>query len=150
MAHVLSRSELRNLLKVKTTKKQAEQIILRNQLALEMLKNYLDDTVLVGCPHCEACDVKCSKCAYNIGTGGNIYCQEYCLDYSFGGFRYRDVQSIIDIRPTHMHVRESTDEHTRYKARVWMEGHIEWAQAVLNQKRKAVKREPKLRRGSGS
>lgn len=140
---VLSKHELNELLKVKTTMKQARQIIRRNSRALEILRSGVLGHVPIGCPHCEAVETNCTRCAYHPEETGTSELSsrelftEFCLEYTFGGIRHREVCRVIGIRPSHMHIIPDIGRpEIVASADIWLRGHIEWAEAVLKRRKK--------------
>jgi len=134
MPKILSKKELRLLLKVPTTVRQAKQIIRRNKLALKALLANEEKTFAVGCPHCKG---SCDSCAY---PEGNRLFGDQCLSYMFGGVNYYLVCNFISLSPEAIKVHsspESSGMDRRIKQDLairWLQGHIEWAEAVIKAK----------------
>jgi hypothetical protein len=137
MPNILSKKELRLLLKVPTSVRQAKQIIKRNTLALKALRANEMKEFHVGCPHCKC---KCSTCAYPTYKG----CfGDQCLHYMFGGVNYYNINGFIRLAPSSIRV-EGISQDIEFAER-WLLGHIEWAEAVIKDKgtpKRARKKNP--------
>jgi hypothetical protein len=144
---VLTVWEKVSLSKISTTKEQAEQILERNELMLGALERLLRgegnslcwDTngrylqVSIGCPHCQG---GCCHCAW--GPEG-----EGCLDVTFGGVSgqivRRDKMSVravlwrdwANLEMT-AHPDPAIIERDADKCRTFIQGHIEWAEAIIS------------------
>ena len=146
MTKILSQKELRKLMQVHTTVKQAKQIIVRNTKALDVLRENKAETVKIGCPHCES---DCKNCAYPYNKNTDF--GEQCLTYKFGGLTYSNISDMILISPYEIRV-EATQiegsfsgrgypiEELKKNSESWLQGHIEWAEAVIKKSKKKAKR----------
>jgi hypothetical protein len=88
MLKVLSKKELEALLVVKTTVKQARQIIKRNKTVLNWIKKhpYEFKSFYLGCPHCVQsyyAVFNCSACEYT--KAHNDIGSMPCIKMKFGG-----------------------------------------------------------------
>jgi len=147
--NVLTKEELERLLKVKTTVKQARQIIKRNQAVLRAIQTDPEKsrTFEIGCPHCkwDGDGLQCGKCAYQVKNNDNVVFPLYtaCCDYTFGGLKYKDPE-ISD----YIYLRGSGIEYSPYRTtednlnaiKTWLQGHIEWGQEVIRRAKKENKR----------
>lgn len=137
---VLLPDELKQLLRVRTTPAQARQIVRRSQKALDLTRRGFEGTVNVACPHCEAAGSQpglfvCGNCAYQAVARG----QWACTKFNFGGVNYDYVCGYIKLTLRTLIVMEP---FVPQAVEDWLQGHIEWAQAVIDRakrKRKGVK-----------
>ena len=105
----MKNGELKKLLKVPTTVKQATQILKRNEALLKVLENgvpnllkgfaprgwnlsfiaYKQKIVEIGCPHCVVSDCEyCSWAKYNLKSGYDV---EFCQFALFNGHTLEDL-----------------------------------------------------------
>lgn len=146
---VLTAAELACLLEVPTTPEQARQILSRNQQALAMLLSDEPGTVDIGCPHC--LDAKeewkkqfpdapttglfCKTCAYTktVDPADTLGGHCACCTYSFGGHCYDDdVDAVVRLTSVSLDVDATNESFMSVRhAKVWLRGHIEWAEEVL-------------------
>lgn len=151
---ILSKEELKNLLKVKTNRAQARQILKRNKGILKFLEQlpvtqeeydqYDGDGLYdghVGCPHCYS--YQCSNCSWQEFYEDRQACIGYrqaCIYVPFGGIRYIDCEDISEIYLSYYQERESVrwdftynEEYPEELAnlKTFIKGHIEWAKEIL-------------------
>ena len=140
MKTVLSTVELRNLLKVETSKAQAQSMLKKFTRILLLLRAKLPGSVRIRCPHC---DMDCRSCAYNIPefnadieNRSSLGC-EFCLNVPFGGVTYWDQEPWVQLSISNATVMDagcSSDRLTPEKYRRalrWVAGHIGWANEVI-------------------
>ena len=140
MKKVLSRKELRVLLKVKTTPEEARQILEKFSLIITILgKNYCwsimgYENVSIGCPHC-ATDASgtylCSRCRYSIVPFKKILPMFPCTAALFGGYCYGSVSSVVELSCTGATVYRCADKSLVKAAIIWAKGHCEWAREEI-------------------
>ena len=124
----LRKRELDQLLNVPTTVEQAEQVIKRNEALLKKLDEADESKVPIPCPHCSD-KFDCEHCAWNL-----LYVADSdykCLNAVFSGVSDRDsgvnlYSDSADIDPSVFNSEESG-----LKCEAYLQGHIEWAQAVI-------------------
>ena len=149
---ILTKEERRNLLAVKTTKKEARTMKMRFKCLLEALKKEKVRRVEIGCPHCETAHVRknthrlrynCHECAYTKAAHDRGLCRLYpelggddfaCVEhFSFGDVTYDMVNHLITLDRTNISLKE-TGESTE-DIETFAKGHIEWAELVLKAKK---------------
>jgi hypothetical protein len=133
---VLLEGEMENLLKIRTSVKDARLIKKRFQWVLNNLDKP-DRTSPLGCPHC-SCDF-CSQCSYFVIPFSDQR-ENPCLSVPFGGVIFWDIVHIIQIGSDFIGILATpkTPEE-REQVEVWAKGHIEWANAVLARAKKRAK-----------
>ena len=142
---VLTKDEERVFGDVKTTPKQARQMIKRFKLMLNAFETgagvYDGD---IGCPHCGGV---CNACAYVIppfiGFPDTCFGARYCLRATFGGVNYRMVSDVIGLCSDGETVYQSVQDLRRDlqyvligDVRKFFLGHIQWAVIVLRKAKK--------------
>ena len=134
---VLTSEEIEFLDKVKTTQRQAAQILRRNTALLRLLDFGTSGTVYIGCPHCAssryvavrkgcAC---CSVCPWTMAGGlefGSLSGGCCCLFVPFGGV-CAGYQNGVAYRVDDARIYSNAGE----EALTLVRGHIEWAERVL-------------------
>ena len=132
---VLTRTELKNLLKVKTSRKQAAQVLKRNATMLDDVMNDRNGVHEIGCPHCSS-EYRCDRCAWNIPPFNNDKIGgRYCLNATFGGID--GVPDLVGLSHDKCHSYAADREYdnlpssSRQEAIKWLLGHIEWTLTVL-------------------
>ena len=138
---VLSKSELKTLLSICTTKKEAARIKKKFTAIKDLVESGEGGGVNIECPHCgitASSAFACRDCRYTeaLGLSGAkaITC---CIHVPFGGVKYSpDVSRFIDLDERHawVHSSWSMAPEVRQKAIRWAQGHIEWAEAILAKK----------------
>ena len=150
---VLTLGEKVALSKIPTTKKQARQILRRNTQLLERVNEVLaakgdrsayDEDVMIGCPHCQAAGFNCEDCPWGKLGMFNMF---GCLSRSFGRVTGNDVTdddlnisvhlnrdsaSIRWDRTTSPYFKLAGLRGAGRKCRLFLQGHIEWAEAVIS------------------
>jgi ribosomal protein S27AE len=145
--NILTKNELRRLLRVKTTVDQAKQLIRRNQKMLDAINEHPEERkiVKIKCPHCSWGIVfnkttdsfyQCGKCSYKPESKNGRCFQ--CCEYTFGGFNYKDweIRDNIDLKgPTieykGINSNRTFGQDTLKVIKTWLQGHIEWGQEVI-------------------
>ena len=147
----LTDDELLVLRMVETTPEQARQIIRRNQPMLDLVREWIayregtrgepdrewyDGDV--GCPHCD--EMHCNHCAWEVlATEGVVkQLKMACLAMTFGGVLYYD--AIVEYGAESEEIifgrlYEATIVELRY-TEIFLAGHIEWAEDVLEREAK--------------
>lgn len=135
---VLFPQELEKLLNVPTTGEQAFNIRKRNQKALDALDRAKQsgkrviDALLYGCPHC---DWNCENCAWeHYPRLGYSRTSHYCLGAIFKGVHADMVAHIIGLASSFIRINYNplVDSGKSFReALSFLEGHIEWANAVI-------------------
>jgi hypothetical protein len=151
MRKVLSKEELRKLMLVPTTIAQARQIILRNTVMLEGLKNRINLNTQVGCPHCSKDEdtnrFNCRTCAYQAyPINSNHQLIGPCCYAKFGGQSYLFGGRIsffigLECDSEYIHADQKMSREDLCAVRRFLNGHIEWARAVIRhlKKKKVIK-----------
>ena len=137
----LSKEELDDLLKVKTTIRQARQIRRRNLKLFEVFKNrdslrkQYDREIEsgIGCPHCNQW-YDCSECAWMVlNTKENPDNRYPCCLTKFGGVTYDDQITVKfghDFELVRIYNSSSCDEDEEI-VKNFLLGHVEWADAMI-------------------
>ena len=137
---VLTSEEIGFLDRVKTTKKQARQILCRNVKILRLLEAGTDGEVNIGCPHCEASCRKaaetlkgrCDVCPWTRALGRNargLVC--VCLTVPFGRVTPCSVWKVSYYMDSAYVQASAADKDKDMEALTLVRGHIEWAERVL-------------------
>jgi hypothetical protein len=152
---VLTKTELSKLLKVKTSKEQARTIKRRNVGLLKFL-NSLPTTLSefnkydgpyefsskIGCPHCETfhCDT-CSWKAYDNRNEKGFKRVDYkCMDATFGGHNMTEKHGGVTVDYAEDSEYITVYENNNFevyivalnRCKTFCQGHIEWANAIIN------------------
>lgn len=156
MPKFLTKEELEILLKVKTTPKEARQIIKRNKTVLNWIRknngvNGVSRFWSISCPHCKrdpkVSTFQCNQCAYGIVNPNNYM---PCTYMTFGGFHYQQLticrtiqlgSSYIWYKPSH-----NTTPKDIHAINIWLQGHIEWAEEVIRLAKPSPKRKPRSKK----
>jgi hypothetical protein len=140
---VLKPGELKKLMRVKTTKAQAIQIIERNLAVLRGLKRNEHITLPYGCPHCNE-DYACEACAWTKGLGKlpgyNPAVERCCIGRctTFGGVTYAEISNVFSYGYASVTLKfwYRLPACNLSQARVYARGHIQWALAVIAKAKK--------------
>ena len=121
---VLTENEKAYLMRIPTTVEQAQQILERNAQLLERLDAIDDNVVEIGCPHCD--QYRCPTCAWY--AGGRFKCSSV----TFGGVDLNS-QSVVVYADTYAYLvfRDDASEEDVEEARIFLQGHMEWAAMVI-------------------
>jgi len=157
---ILTKEERKNLLAVKTTKKEARSMKRRFETLLKKLRkeeklNGAEFLVKISCPHCETAHRKenprnycynCKECAYTKAAleqgmmsaedGDDFSCVKF---FSFGNVSYEMIDHLISLDRTGLTIDRCPvfmDEIERQDLEKFAKGHIEWANLVLKRKTK--------------
>jgi len=135
---ILSVPELQILLKVPTTLEQAKQILRRNCLILERLRERSSDPVTIGCPHCSS-NYPCGSCVWGKAFPRGVYPVWPCCAVPFGGqihgptdlleLSYYDAELNWESLDAYYSPR-SVARKVR-KCRIFVQGHVEWAEVLI-------------------
>jgi hypothetical protein len=136
---ILSNEELKALLAIHTTVKEAKLIRKRNKALLAAFMDAeLDGFVNIGCPHCRFYD--CDNCRYNKVLDAGSKREMRCCRMTFGGYSFFDeregvkIEEIItltyDYAAVEVHAVDLKEDVSN-KVITWLEGHIEWADKVI-------------------
>jgi len=154
---VLTKAELKKLLYVKTSKKQARTIKRRNVGLLKFLnslpttyeKYFKYDgigefTSNIGCPHCYS--FNCRNCAwdsYDSKDGKGFRRIDYkCLGATFGGYNMTELRGGVTLDYAENEEYITVDEYKNFeeyivalnRCKTFCQGHIEWANEVINKR----------------
>jgi len=160
---ILSKKELKNLFRVRTTVKEAKQIKKRNLLLLEAVnkrKLYVSE---IGCPHCkvkvvdsayEDMTTDCEHCAWKpFASRTNLI---PCFGATFGGVSllslqnnglsfYHDEEAF---EPQDLADSPMGKEVTLRRIVTFLKGHIEWADAILEKSKSKKSKKSKKKKAS--
>ena len=147
---VLKKREIEVLKQVKTTKKQAKQILRRNKPMLAVIeeaikkygkRKYKDDPIWdgyegdIGCPHCTTGANllhPCNKCSWNVPPELGLGPHAPCLGAGFGGVSMNS-QLVVEYDSSGEFIWfDACSKDDLKDARKFLKGHIEWAQMVLD------------------
>ena len=139
---VLSKQELRKILMVPCTKKQARQLIRRSQIPL----NHIAEGKKFGeiwelpCPHCN-CDMDCDWCdwQYYPDFDPEDPKTHACTQVTFGGVAYDPTSHWVPCASKCIELTDNSISWEPSEATVedisnairFLKGHVEWGKAVL-------------------
>jgi hypothetical protein len=133
MKKILTKTELRKLLRVPTSYEQAWKIKVRNEALLDALYRGKDHHGCVGCPHCLFCRT-CAWQKYSKKPRGRTSIFGPCFYATFGGVTYEDISNNgLTYGPMQEFI-DSTDKiEPKYQDKIerFLLGHIEWANAII-------------------
>jgi len=137
----LTPEELDHLLTIPTTVKQAEQIRKRNQSLALNLETILDSygneyTTTIGCPHCMDVCCNCDSCAWRSLASHMNHSSYFCLWQTFSGLTSNETVIGYGTYSEGSYscpdkIMEQSRETRRDNALCLLNGHLEWAKAVI-------------------
>jgi hypothetical protein len=133
--HVLTKTELRNLRRVKTTMKEADMILSRNIPLLKAMQVPESYSGSIGCPHChrESWKFLCYDCWWNVAPFNEKPSGEFfCCGAPFGGIRYCSVAGVVNYGSGHESVHPNRQPNSpNLETCRFLQGHLEWALDML-------------------